>query len=107
MGVLKSFILSTRVAFFVIVVFLFPLRNCILWAAGAVFWQSFLKRFLLGVPGWLSKCATLGFGSGHDLTDRGFEPHIGLMLAAESLLGILSPSLSTPPLLKCTQSLSK
>ena len=35
------------------------------------------------------KCPTLDFDSGHDLTVREFEP----------LFGILSPSLSAPPLL--------
>ena len=35
---------------------------------------------------------TPGFGSGHDLT-------VGETLTAGSLLGILSPSLPTPPLL--------
>ena len=34
-----------------------------------------------GVLGWLSQLAdhlTLDFGSGHDLTVCGFEPHLGL-----------------------------
>ena len=39
---------------------------------------------------------TLDFGSGHDVTVCGFEPHMGSVLTAQSLLGILSlcPSLS-------------
>ena len=40
----------------------------------------------------------LGFGSGHVLMVRGFEPNIGLH-ADRSLLGILSLSLSAHPLL--------
>ena len=45
---------------------------------------------------------TLDLGSGHDLTVRGFEPHVGLCtVSPRSLLGLLSLSLSlsTPPLL--------
>ena len=45
---------------------------------------------------------TLGFGSGYDLAVswvRALEP------LAQSLLGILSPSLSAPPLLAQSQSL--
>ena len=38
---------------------------------------------------------TLDFGSGHDLMVHGIKPG----LSARSLLGILSPSLSGPPLL--------
>ena len=42
----------------------------------------------------------LDFGSGQDLIVCEFKPHIGLCAdRAWSLLGILSPSLSSPPLL--------
>ena len=40
------------------------------------------------------------FGSGHDLTVREFEPHIGLCADSSepgACLGFLSPSLSAPP----------
>ena len=43
------------------------------------------------------ECSTLGFGSGHDLTVRGFGPTLGSVLTAWSLLGILSLSLSLSP----------
>ena len=48
---------------------------------------------------------TLGFGSGHDLMVREFEPALTL----QSLLGILSLSLSlsAPPLLVLCHSLSQ
>ena len=39
----------------------------------------------------------LGFGSGRDLMVWGSSPALGSVLAAQSLLGILSPSLSAPP----------
>ena len=42
---------------------------------------------------------TLGFGSGHDLTLHETSTVTGSALTAWSLLGILSPSLSAPPLL--------
>ena len=50
------------------------------------------------------KRPTLDFGSGHDLTVRGFEPHVGLSPdSAEPAWGSLFPSLSlslsAPPLL--------
>ena len=32
---------------------------------------------------------TLGFSSGHDLTVRGMEPHVGSVLTVQSLLVIL------------------
>ena len=52
------------------------------------------------------KCPTLDFGSGHDFTVHGFEPHIGLCaVSARNLLGILSPSLSTPTPLMLSPSL--
>ena len=41
----------------------------------------------------LVECPTLGFGSGHDLTLRGFTPLVGLC-TDRSLLGVFSPSLS-------------
>ena len=49
----------------------------------------------------LVKCQALGFGSGRDLMVCGFEPASEFMLIANSLLGILSLSLSlsAPPLL--------
>ena len=37
------------------------------------------------------KRMTLDFSSGHDLTVRGIELHLGSMLTVQSLLGILSP----------------
>ena len=49
----------------------------------------------------------LGFSSGHDLTVREFEPHIGLFAdSVEPALDSLSPSLSAPPLLTFLHSLS-
>ena len=60
---------------------------------------------------WLAqsvKRPTLGFGSGHDLTVREFEPRIGLCAdSAEPASGSLPPSLSVPPLLAPFLSLSK
>ena len=55
------------------------------------------------------QCPTLGFGSGHDLTARAFEPRIGL--CADSVEPAwyslsLSVSLSAPPLLTCSPSVS-
>ena len=56
---------------------------------------------------------TLDFGSGHDLTVCGFEPHLGLHTEVWSLLGILSLSLSlslcsSPThMYTCMRSLSK
>ena len=44
---------------------------------------------------------TLGFGSGHDLTVRGFEPHVGLCAdSVEPAWDSLSPSLSAPTSLR-------
>ena len=40
---------------------------------------------------------TLGFGSGRDLMVHGFQPHVGSVMAAQSLLGVLSPPLSVAP----------
>ena len=46
------------------------------------------------------KRLSLDFGSGHDLTAREFEPHIGLCTdSTEPAWGSLSPSLSAPSLL--------
>ena len=43
---------------------------------------------------------TLDFGSGHDLTQlMSSSPTLGSVLTLQSLLGILSPSFSAPPLL--------
>ena len=50
---------------------------------------------------------TLGFGSGHDLTAPEFEPHWSSALTARSLPGILSPSLSAPPLLTLSLEINK
>ena len=55
----------------------------------------------------LVKRPTLGFGSGHDLAVREFEPHIGLCAdSAEPAWDSVSPCLSAPPLLSRTLSLS-
>ena len=45
----------------------------------------------------LVKCPTLDFSSGHDLVVCGFKP-CGPAQSVQSLLGILSPLLSAPPL---------
>ena len=50
----------------------------------------------------LVECLTLGFGSGRDLTVHGFQPHVGSVMAAQSLLEVLSPPLSVAPPLACT-----
>ena len=51
---------------------------------------------------------TLDFGSGHHLTVREFEPHIGLCAdRAEPAWDCLSPSLSAPPPPALSLSLSK
>ena len=44
----------------------------------------------------LVQCPTLGFGSGHHLTVCEFEPESASVPTIRGLLGILSPSLSTP-----------
>ena len=49
---------------------------------------------------------TPDFGSGRDLTVRGIEPHVGVCTDSQSLLGILSLSLSAPPLRALSLSLS-
>ena len=56
---------------------------------------------ILGLRGaWVAKMVkhpTLYFDSGHALTVCEFEPHIGLSaMSVQSLLGILSTSLSAP-----------
>ena len=45
----------------------------------------------------LVKCLILDFGSGHDLMVCEFNPELGSAMTAQSLLGILSPSLSLCP----------
>ena len=53
------------------------------------------------------KRPTLGFGSGHDLVVRGFEPWIGLCAdSAEPAGDSLCPSLSDPASLVLSLSLS-
>ena len=53
------------------------------------------------------KRQTLDFGSGLDLTVHGFEPRVGLCTdRVESAWDFLSPSLSVPPLLMLSLSLS-
>ena len=58
-----------------------------------------LKRHSWGT--WVAqlfKCLTLDFGSGHDLTVCGIEPHIGLHAdSTEPAWDFLSPSLSALP----------
>ena len=54
----------------------------------------------------LVKCLTLGFGSGRDLSVSGLEAPL-CALSVQSLLGILSPSLSALPPLTLPLSLSK
>ena len=56
----------------------------------------------------LVKHPTLGFSSGHDLTVREFQPHIGLHDTAWSLLGILSIPLflCSSPARVCARSLA-
>ena len=57
---------------------------------------------------WVARsvmCLTLDFGSGHDLSVCEFEPWLGSGLVAWSLLGILFPPLSAPPLLTLPLSL--
>ena len=73
-------------------------------------YQNFDK--ILKVRGtWVAqlvKSPTIGFGSGHDFTVRGFEPHIGLCAdSAETAWDFLSPSLSASLLLMLCLSLSK
>ena len=56
----------------------------------------------------LVKPLTLGFGLGHSLTVCEFEPHVRLHAdSAEPAWDSLSPSLSAPPLLTLSVSLSK
>ena len=51
---------------------------------------------------------TLDFSSGHDLMNGEIEPCVGLCAdSAEPAWDSLSPSLSVPPLLMCSLSLSK
>ena len=54
-----------------------------------------------GRLGWLSQLSTtldFDFGSGHDLIVGEFKPRIRHCADSLGLLGILSPSLSAPPL---------
>ena len=67
------------------------------------------NKIAMGAPGGggaqSAKRLTLGFGSGHDLTVREVEPRVGLR--ADSVEpGILSLSLSAPPLLALSLPLS-
>ena len=53
------------------------------------------------------KCLTLDLGSSHDLMVCEFKPHVGLCAdSAEPASDSLSPSLSAPPLLSLSLSLS-
>ena len=52
------------------------------------------------------KCLTLDFGSDHDLMTHEIKPHMGSVLTAWSLLGILSLPLSAHPWLVRVLSLS-
>ena len=63
------------------------------------------KNAKWGLGGSVNERLTLGFSSGHDLTVREFEPHIGPALT-DSLSLSLSPSFSDPPLLVLSLSLS-
>ena len=59
---------------------------------------------LRGSVGWASD-----FGSGHDLTARGFEPHVQLCADSSepgAASDSVSPFLSAPPLLMLCLSLS-
>ena len=54
------------------------------------------------------KRSTLGFGSGHDLTVHGFDPHIKLCTdGTEPACDSLSPSLCAPPLFAFSLCLSQ
>ena len=66
--------------------------------------QCQLKIISFGVPGWPSRLSIqLNLGSGHDLTIRGFKPHVGLCADSGSLLD----SLSTPAWLTLSLNISK
>ena len=53
----------------------------------------------MGCLGAQAKHPTLGFGSGHDLTVRGFEPHIRVCADSAGLAwDSLSPCLCAPAL---------
>ena len=60
-----------------------------------------------GHLGELVKHLTLDFSSGHDLMVCEISPALGSVSIAQNLLGILSPSLSAPPLLSLSLTLSK
>ena len=68
-----------------------------------------IRNFKAGTRvGESAKHRTLRFGAGHDLTVGEFKPHIGLHTdGAQLALDSLSPSLSAPPLLVLSLSLSK
>ena len=60
-----------------------------------------MEKSSSGAPGRTRsvKRPTLGFGSGHDLTVRGVEPHTGLCAdSVEPAWDSLSLSVSAPPL---------
>ena len=60
-----------------------------------------------GSVGYAVKRLTLDFGSGHELTVHEIEPHVGLCAECGACLGFsLSLSLSAPPLLMHTHTLS-
>ena len=68
--------------------------------------RGFKKR-QAGAPGWLSQ---LSSGSGHDLTVREFEPHVGLCADSSEpgpASDSVSPSLSAPPPLTLSLSFSQ
>ena len=68
----------------------------------------FRIRTLTGAPGWLSQLSVQLSISAQVMISRfvGLSPTSGPVLIAPSLLGILSPSLSVPPLLTLSLSLS-
>ena len=80
----------------------------------AVNLKLFLKNYTLNKKNrrwgtWVApsvKRPTLDFGSGHDLPVHEFELPAGSALMVWSLLGNVSPSLSAPPLLVFSLSLS-
>ena len=56
----------------------------------------------------LVECLTLDFDPGHDLMVHGVEPHIGLCAdSMEPTWDSLSPSVSAPPLMSFSLSLSQ
>ena len=68
--------------------------------------QGYVNSPICGVPGWLSSAS--GLGSCYDLTDCEFKPRIRLStVSTDPASDPLSPSLSAPPLLPLSLSLSK